>query len=268
MTTIQDVFSSARAKSKKVFIAFITAGDPRLSQTEQFVVDLVESGADIIELGIPYSDPIADGPTNIKAAERALRHHVTLKNVMDLVSKLRKKKIDVPIILFTYLNPVFHMGYEKFASAAAKAGVTGTLIVDLPPEEASDFKSIMDQNKLETVFLASPTTTNERLQRLDSCSSGFVYYVSRTGVTGIQKSVSTSLESEITNLRKYISSPIAVGFGISSGLHAKQAGKNADGIIVGSALVKIIEESKGNLGKARRGLRKLASEIRRALDRK
>ena len=240
---INTLINKLKKEGIKAFIPYITAGDPDLSATEKFVRKLVEAGADIIELGVPFSDPVADGITNQRSSERALKNNVSLKNIIDFVADLRKKDITVPIILFSYYNPVFKMGLENFALSANKSGVNGVLIVDLPPESAEDYSIIMDKNNLETCFLASPTTNKERLSLIDKISSGFIYYVARTGVTGVQNDISQTLEQEVGILKENVKTPVCVGFGISTPEQAKEVAKIADGVIVGSAIVKLIGEN-------------------------
>lgn len=243
---IKKLMNDLQSKGKKAFIPYITAGDPDLQSTEEFIHKLISAGADIIELGVPFSDPAADGIINQKSAERALKNNVSLKQIIDFVSRLRNKGIDIPIILFTYFNPVLKMGLETFSGFCRKSMVNGVLIVDLPPEAAGNYKELMDKNKIETIFLASPTTSKDRLALISGMSSGFVYYVARTGITGIQKDISSTLEKEVTFLKENIENNICIGFGISNPQQAKEIAKYGDGVIVGSAIVKIIEEYSNN----------------------
>lgn len=232
-----------KKRDRAAFIPYLTAGDPSLAATEEVLDALAAAGANVIELGIPFSDPSADGPVNQRAAERALKSGTTLTKVLDLVAKRRAKGDGMPYLIFTYYNPVFRMGLEKFASAAKKAGVQGALIVDLPPEEAQDYRRAMQKADLETVFLAAPTTTDARLKTIGEASSGFVYYVSRLGVTGESVALADGLGKEIARVRKLTQCPVAVGFGISTPKQAKDASFVADGVIVGSALVRAAEEA-------------------------
>lgn len=258
--TIKEVFETG----KKVFIPYICAGDPDLKSTKTFIKSLVESGADIIELGVPYTDPIADGPTNMAASHRALQNGVTLKQVIELVSQVREDGIKTPIILFTYLNPVLQMGFKNFAQALQENKVSGALVVDLPPEEAEEYLSEMKQRDLETVFLCSPTTSQDRLAAIEKASGTFVYYVSRTGVTGARTDVAQDLPTQLTQLKKSISKPIAIGFGISNGAIAKEVSQYGEAVVVGSALVKTIEKGQ-NLEEKTQGLSALAQEISQAI---
>ncbi len=242
MTLLENVFSQSQRSGRKAFIAYITAGDPTPEYTPKMVDALVAAGVDIVELGVPFSDPVGDGPTNQKSSERALEHHVSLRTVLGIAAQVRKKHPQLPIVLFSYFNPIFQMGLKEFASAAASAGVSGCLTVDLPPEEAKDYVSALKAQKIDTIFLASPTTTKERLMMVDELSSGFVYYVSRTGVTGTQKELSSTLTSELAEVRRLVKKPLAVGFGIATPEQAGTVAKSGDGVIVGSALVKLVEQ--------------------------
>lgn len=223
-------------------MAYITAGDPSLEASEQIVLPMAEAGADVIELGVPFSDPIADGPTIQRASERALRSGTTLAGVIELVRRVRAKS-DVPLVLFSYFNPVLQMGVEKFASAAAEAGADGVLITDLTPEEGSDFRRLIRARGLDTIFLAAPTSTDERLQLLAEASSGFLYLISRTGVTGAKDALPDDLPALVRRVRGVTSLPVAVGFGISLPGHVSVLGGLADAAVVGSALVAEIERA-------------------------
>ncbi|MBI3555028.1 MAG: tryptophan synthase subunit alpha [Deltaproteobacteria bacterium] len=223
-----------------------------LTGTRLFVHALAQAGADIIELGVPFSDPVADGPVNQAAATRALLNGTTLESILLLVRELRSEGVHTPIVLFTYLNPIFRMGYADFAAAAKESGISGVLCVDLPPEEAANtYLPTLRAAGLDTIFLASPTTADDRLELIDSSSSGFVYYASRTGVTGVQQNLSTTLNAELDRVRSELKKPIAVGFGISTPEHVRALASNIDAVVVGSALVKIIEQSKNSAAAAR-----------------
>lgn len=244
--SLRQTLSSGRS----AFIPFVMAGDPDMETSEKIIIGLERAGASMIELGVPFSDPVADGVTVQRAAERALAKGATLQGVLDLVKRLRAKGMKIPICLFSYLNPIHCMGYEKFMTAALAAGAQGALIVDLPPEEAGEYRVLAEKHRFETVFLCSPTTTPERLRLVDEFSTGFVYYVSREGVTGAQAALPRQLEAKIVTLKKTLKNPVAVGFGISTPEHVKALSGKADGIIVGSALVKIIEENPANVAEA------------------
>jgi tryptophan synthase alpha chain len=230
-------------------IAYITAGDPSLSATLQFVLSLAEAGADVIELGVPFSDPLADGPTIQRASERSLKSGTTLSQVLDLVRQIRNSPSpanEVPVVLFSYYNPILQMGLETFAAAASKAGADGVLATDLTPEESGDYSRIMRAHHLDTIFLGAPTSTDERLAKIASCSSGFLYLISRTGVTGAKDSLPDDLPSLLRRARGVTQLPLAVGFGISLPSHVSVLGGLADAAVVGSALVSEIEQATAN----------------------
>jgi tryptophan synthase alpha chain len=235
-------FESLRAAGELGIIAYITAGDPTLEATRRFVPALAEAGADIIELGVPFSDPVADGPTIQRASERALASGTTLGKILSLLRNLRGAT-QVPIVLFSYYNPVLQMGLDRFAGVAAEAGADGVLITDLTPEEASEYRAAVSARGLDTIFLAAPTSTNERLARIAGCSSGFLYVVSRTGVTGAKESLPEELPALLRRVRAATKLPLAVGFGISLPGHVSLLGGLADAAVVGSALVSDIEQA-------------------------
>jgi tryptophan synthase alpha chain len=223
-------------------VAYITAGDPSLAATEKIVLAAAEAGADVIELGVPFSDPVADGPTIQRASERALRSGTTLGGVIGLVEKIRARS-DVPLVLFTYFNPILQMGLERFAKAAALAGADGVLVTDLTPVEAEEYRSTLQAQGLDTVFLAAPTSTDTRLSLIAHASSGFLYLISRAGVTGARETLPPDLPALVRRTRKFTSLPIAVGFGISLPTHVTVLGGLADAAVVGSALVAEIEKA-------------------------
>jgi tryptophan synthase alpha chain len=246
-TRIAKRFAELRASGELGIIAYITAGDPSLDATLKFVLALAEAGADVIELGIPFSDPLADGPTIQRASERALKVGTTLAGVLDLVRRIRQSSLpgnDVPLILFGYYNPIFQMGVEKFAAAARAAGADGVLVTDLTPEESVDYRRILAAHHLDTVFLGAPTSTDERLARIAAVTSGFLYLISRTGVTGAKDSLPDDLPTLLRRARAVTNLPIAVGFGISLPGHVSLLGGLADAAVVGSALVSEIENAK------------------------
>jgi tryptophan synthase alpha chain len=226
-------------------VAYITAGDPSLDATHKFVLALAESGADVIELGVPFSDPLADGPTIQRASERALKSGTTLAKVIDLVRKIRQFS-EIPLVLFSYYNPILQMGLEKFAAAASSAGADGVLITDLTPEESDDHRRIMTAHHLDTIFLGAPTSTDERLAKIAAASSGFLYLISRTGVTGAKDALPNDLPALLRRARRVTQLPIAVGFGISLPGHVSVLGGLADAAVVGSALVAEIEKATAN----------------------
>lgn len=223
-------------------VAYITAGDPTPGRTPALVAALERGGADLIELGVPFSDPIADGPVIQRAADRALRAGTTLARVLEIAAEIRKRS-EIPIVLFTYLNPVLRYGFEKLAADAAAAGVDGCLMTDLSVEEASQYVDVMRSKGLDTIFLAAPTSSERRLALVARYSTGFVYLVSRTGVTGEQTSVSASVEPLVASLRAITDLPMAVGFGIASADHVREVCAVADAAAVGSAFVRLIEQN-------------------------
>jgi tryptophan synthase alpha chain len=223
-------------------IAYVTAGDPSLAASEKIIVAAAEAGADVIELGVPFSDPVADGPTIQRASERALKAGTTPAGVIDLVRRLRART-EVPLVLFSYFNPILQMGLEKFAEQASAAGADGVLATDLTPEEASDYRRILQARGLDTIFLAAPTSTDARLKMIGEASTGFLYMISRTGVTGEKDALPEDLPAIVRRVRKFTRSPIAVGFGISQASHVTLLGGIADAAVVGSALVAEIEKA-------------------------
>jgi len=239
-TRISKRFADLRASGELGIVAYITAGDPSLDATLKFVLALAEAGADVIELGVPFSDPLADGPTIQRASERALKSGTTLAGVLDLVRRIRKSS-QVPLVLFSYYNPILQMGLARFASAAADASADGVLATDLTPEEAADYRSILAAHHLDTIFLGAPTSTDERLAKIAACSSGFLYLISRTGVTGAKEALPDDLPSLLRRARSVTHLPIAVGFGISLPGQVSVLGGLADAAVIGSALVSEIE---------------------------
>lgn len=229
---------------KPSLVAYVTCGDPDIAMTLDIVLAAIGAGADIIELGVPFSDPVADGPVIQRASERALKNGTTLENVLKLAQNIRKKS-QAGLIIFSYLNPIMRMGVAKFSAAAAQAGVDGALITDLPMEEADDYLAEMRKRKLATIFLAAPTSTDERLKQIAKASTGFVYAVSRTGVTGAQKQLPDDAQKLVKRLRRYTKLPIAVGFGISTSEQFASVGEFADAAVVGSAIVETIERNPG-----------------------
>ncbi|TGU71085.1 tryptophan synthase subunit alpha [Geomonas terrae] len=244
MGRIADRFAALKAKGEKGLVTFITAGDPDLATTEQVVLELEKAGADLIELGVPFSDPMADGPTIQLSSDRALASGTTLPGILELVARLRGKT-QIPIVLMGYFNPIFTYGAERFACDAAKAGVDALLVVDLPPEEAPELKEHTDRCGLDLIFLLTPTSDAERVASVARQGSGFIYYVSVTGVTGARSAVADTLAERVTSVRDALSLPLVVGFGISTPEQAGQVAQVADGVVVGSALVKYFEKYQG-----------------------
>jgi tryptophan synthase alpha chain len=241
-TRISKRFAELRVAGELGIVAYITAGDPSLDATHKFVLAIAEAGADVIELGVPFSDPLADGPTIQRASERALKSGTTLAGVLDLVRRIRKTS-EVPLLLFSYYNPILQMGLEKFAASAAQAGADGVLVTDLTPEESKEYRRIMHAHQLDTIFLAAPTSSDERLEKISVCSTGFLYIISRTGVTGAKDSLPDELPALLRRARRFTDLPIAVGFGISLPGHVSVLGGLADAAVVGSALVGEIEKA-------------------------
>lgn len=235
-------FAELRESGELGIVAYLTAGDPTLDATLEFVLAVTEAGADVIELGVPFSDPLADGPTIQRASERALKSGTTLAGVLNLVRRIRQSS-QVPLVLFGYYNPILQMGLEKFAAAAAAAGADGVLATDLTPEEADDYRRILRSERLDTVFLAAPTSDDERLEKIAAASSGFLYLISRTGVTGAKDSLPDELPALLRRVRRFTDLPVAVGFGISLPGHVSVLGGLADAAVIGSALVSEIEKA-------------------------
>ncbi|MDD5491243.1 MAG: tryptophan synthase subunit alpha [bacterium] len=245
MNRIDLKFKRLKAEGKSALITYICAGDPNLRTTGELVFELEKNGADIIELGVPFSDPIADGPTIQRAALRSLKNGTSLADILGLVRKIRQKS-QVPILLMTYFNPVYQFGLEKLAKEAANSGVDGFIIPDLLPESGREAGRILKKHKLDPVYLVSPLTSGKRLGLISKESAGFVYYVSVTGITGARASLPQDIARHAHNLRRYIKQPVAVGFGVSNARQVKQLSAWFDGVIVGSAIVSIIEK---NIGK-------------------
>jgi tryptophan synthase alpha chain len=236
-------------QNRPSLVAYVTCGDPDLATTHEIVLAAIEAGAEVVELGVPFSDPLADGPVIQRASERALRHGTTLEQVLKLAGEVRRKT-QAGLIIFSYLNPIMRMGLTKFSAAAADAGIDGALITDLPVEEAGHYLGEMHRRRLATVFLAAPTSTNERLKHIAKASSGFVYAVSRTGVTGRRKQLPEDARELVRRLRKYTTLPIAVGFGISTAEQFAAVGEFADAAVIGSAIVETIERNPGKEAQA------------------
>lgn len=245
MTRIDKKFRELKAADKKAFIAFITAGYPDLETTEKLVLEFSRIGVDIIELGVPFSDPLADGRIIQEASKAALENKINLNDILTLAGRIRKLT-DIPIALMTYYNPIFCFGEEQFAEKAGLAGVDGMIIPDLPPEEAGSFIKYAKENQLDTIFFLSPTTARERIKLVSRVSTGFIYYVSLTGVTGARRDLPADLIINLKAIKKITVKPVCVGFGISSCRQVRQLYRAADGVIVGSAIVEKIKE---NIGK-------------------
>lgn len=241
MNRIEAMFAEKARRGQRAFIPYITAGFPDLERTEQIVALLADKGADLIELGIPFSDPIADGPTIQKASADALAAGTSMVKILDLVRRVRRRT-EVPLLLFSAFNPLFHYGLTRIANDAKAAGADGFLVPDLPPEESAEFETICRERDMPLIYLVAPTTPPERREMIARRARGFIYYISLRGVTGERASLAADLEKEVGELRRHTSLPVAVGFGISKPEHVRQVARFAEGIVVGSAIVKKIDE--------------------------
>ena len=242
MSRIQQRLADLQSQHKKALIPFITAGDPQPDVTVPAMHAMVSAGADLLEVGVPFSDPMADGPVIQAACERALKHHVTLHRVLDMVRDFRQKDATTPVILMGYLNPIEVWGYADFARAAADAGVDGILTVDMPPEEAAEFTAAMKEHAIDTIFLLAPTSDDARMQKVSEAASGFIYYVSFKGVTGANQLDVSSVATKLKELRRHTTLPVGVGFGIRDAETAGQVAEIADAVVVGSVLVNRVAE--------------------------
>jgi tryptophan synthase alpha chain len=271
MSAIDEVFFRCAQEQRAAFIPFLMAGDPNLEATAGYMEAVAAGGADIIELGVPFSDPIADGPVNQRAAVRALESGTKLSGILQLVARQRDR-LGVPIVLFSYFNPIHARGVDRFAEQAAASGVDGVLVVDLPPEEGErELVPALREQGVDAIFLLAPTSTRERVSKVAEVSSGFVYYVSRTGVTGERATLAPDLVRDVKRLRRRLDQPLAVGFGISSPAQVAAVGEIADGIVVGSALVRLVEEGAGGTdlpSRLEERVRELITPLRRGSERK
>lgn len=247
MNRIDRTFKKLAKSGSKALIPYIMAGDPDIDATKRYIHDLESSGADIIELGVPFSDPLADGPTIQRAAERSLQKGTTMRKVLGLVKEIRKTS-QIPLILMTYYNPIFKLGIESFITKAVKAGVDGVIIPDLIPDEAEEFIKLSRQHDLNTIFLLAPTSTAERIRKVTKASTGFIYFVSITGITGAKLSVGGLMKNTLATINSITRKPVAVGFGVSNAKEAASVARLADGVIIGSAIVKLIAKGKSIKG--------------------
>lgn len=266
MSRIASCFEALRSKGTKALIPYITAGDPSLDVTFSLAHAAVAAGANIIELGVPFSDPMADGPIIQRASERALTHGASLRDVLAVVAKFRKTDNVTPIVLMGYLNPIEAMGYKNFATEAASAGVDGVLTVDLPPEEAKDLLVELVSLELDPIFLIAPTTNVERIQTICRVASGYLYYVSFKGITGASHLDVTSVDAKVQEIRQYTDLAIGVGFGIKDPESAAAVAQIADAVVVGSALIQRIEQHLGKTDTIRQEVSELVASMRRAMD--
>lgn len=242
MSRIAERFAQLKRNGEPGLVTYTTAGDPSLAKSAEILRALDKAGADVLEVGVPFSDPLADGPVIQRATERALASGTSLRGVLAMIKGIRRE-ITAPIVLFSYANPICRLGFEGFAKAAADAGVDGVLALDLPIEEADEFRAALDAEKLDTIFLLSPTTTDERIKKAASLGRGFLYGISRLGVTGARDQVATGAEDMVARIRKHTDMPIALGFGISKPSHVAEVGAYADAAVVGSALVSLIADN-------------------------
>jgi tryptophan synthase alpha chain len=245
MNRIQKAFDSANSENRAAFVAYVCAGDPDMETSLKVCRTLIEKGADILELGVPFSDPLADGLTNQLAAERALAAGMDQQQVFELIRQIRTFS-EVPIVLYTYYNLVFSQGLENYAEKVASAGADGVLTLDLPPEEAGDFEEACARNKVKTIYIVAPTSPESRIETICRHTTGFIYYVSQEGVTGERDQIATNLSEKLALIRKHATHPVVVGFGISRQEHVRTVAAVADGVVVGSALVNCIAHNPGN----------------------
>jgi tryptophan synthase alpha chain len=264
MSRIEQKFAALAAQNKKGLIPFITAGHPDPARTVEFMHALVAGGADVIELGVPFSDPMADGPVIQRSSERALAHGITLKHVLADVKRFREQDTDTPIVLMGYANPIERMGADAFAAAAAEAGVDGVLVVDYPPEESAEFAERMRAAGIDPIFLLAPTSTEARIAAVGKVASGYVYYVSLKGVTGAANLDVSSIASKIPAIKSQVRLPVGVGFGIRDAATARAVAAVADAVVIGSRLVQLLEELPAQT--AASDLTRFVAEIREALD--
>lgn len=265
MSRIPATFERLRKEGRKALIPFVTAGDPEPSTTVPLMHAMVNAGADILELGVPFSDPMADGPVIQAACERALKHHLNLRGVLKMVKEFRDRNQTTPVVLMGYLNPVEVMGYEEFATAAQAAGVDGLLTVDMPPEEAEALTAELYKNNIDPVFLIAPTSSKERIKRIANAARGFVYYVSLKGVTGSASLDVSSVAEKVAEIRALTKLPIGVGFGIKDAASAAQIADIADAVIIGSAIVQRIA-SAASSNDIEKDVVKLLKDMRHAMD--
>lgn len=244
MRRIQRTFDNLKQRGGKALVAYITAGHPDLEITQKLIIALEKAGVDIVEIGVPFSDPTADGPVIQMSSQKALKGGATLSNILTMIESLRDR-CSIPLVLFGYYNPIYAYGNELFAQQAKKAGIDGILVVDLPPEEAKELRQFTDSLKIDFISLIAPTTPEARIQKIAARATGFLYYISITGVTGTEKPVLECVKPHVENIRKITALPLVVGFGITSPEQAKDIASFADGVVVGSALVKLIDEYSG-----------------------
>lgn len=266
MSRLAATFAELAQKNRKALIPFVTAGDPNPQFTVPLMHAMVGAGVDIIELGVPFSDPMADGPVIQRASERALAHHQSLRTTLAIASEFRKTNGHTPIVIMGYLNPVEVMGYEKFADAVQAAGIDGVLTVDLPPEEAQECTELLKSRGVDPIFLLAPNSSAERIARMDTIGAGYIYYVSLKGVTGAGHLNAAEVETKLAEIRDNTKLPIAVGFGVKDALTAKTIANLGDGVVVGSALISQIEANLHSPAQAKEAIIELLTAMRHAMD--
>ena len=266
MSRLADRFAALKQQSRTALIPFITAGDPHPDTTVTLMHAMVKAGADVIELGIPFSDPMAEGPVIQRASERALSHDVSLHDVLAMVRTFRQSDAETPVVLMGYLNPIEVMGYRAFANAAGAAGADGVITVDLPPEEGQDYIEALQSAHLDPVFLLAPTSTAERISRICQRARGFVYYVSLKGVTGAATLDVAAVADKLDQIRRHTNMPVGVGFGIKDAATAADVARVADAVVIGSALVRLIEETGDDQDALEQRVMTFVGDIRSALD--
>jgi len=266
MSRLAARFETLRSQGRKALIPFLTAGDPEPSMTASLMHTMVEAGADVIELGIPFSDPMAEGPVIQRACERALRHGVGLADVFGMVREFRKRDAATPVVLMGYLNPLEVMGYERFAQTAAEAGADGAIIVDLPPEEGEEYIGALRGADLDPVFLIAPTSPGERIERVATSASGFIYYVSLKGVTGAGHLDIDAVAARLDQIREHCTLPLVVGFGIRDADTASRLSRLSDGVVVGSRLVQVVADHEDRPGEIGPEIDRVLREMRKAMD--
>jgi len=266
MSRIEKTFKGLKDKNSKALIPYITAGDPDPDYSVNMMHALVKAGADILELGVPFSDPMADGPVIQRASERALKHNVSLNDVFEMVKLFRQQDDETPVILMGYLNPIEVMGYDQFAESAMSAGVDGVITVDMPPEEGKEYLQALYKQNVAPIFLTAPTSTNERLQMICEAGRGFIYYVSIKGVTGAANLDMTTVENNVKRIRAYTTLPVVVGFGIKDAASAASVALIADAVVVGSAVINRVEQNVNSEKKILASISALMTELKTAMD--
>lgn len=266
MSRLANTFESLSQTGRKALIPFITAGDPNPDFTVPMMHAMVEAGVDVIELGVPFSDPMADGPVIQRASERALAHKMSLRRTLEVAMEFRRTNQHTPVVLMGYLNPIEAMGYEEFANAAARADIDGVLTVDLPPEEGENCATLLKARDIDPIFLLAPNSSADRIQKMDAIGSGYLYYVSLKGVTGAGHLNTDDVETKLKEIRANTSLPIGIGFGVKDAETAKTLASLGDGVVVGSALISKIEANLDDLGQAKQAIFELLTSMRQAMD--